>query len=81
MDKNKQSSIEALQEAITLLGGQRKLAVALGFDPVKGGARVNAWTKDGVPGKWAIPIEEKTGGKISRTRLAPQLYPPEKAEA
>lgn len=59
-----------LDEAIKAYGSASGLARALGLDP----SSCANWTS-GVPPKWVLRVEELTG--ISRTRLRPDLYPPD----
>lgn len=69
--------MDALKEAIEIAGGQSALASRLGVSP----QRVWNWinTLGHVPSKHVISVEDATG--VHRTRLRPDLYPPEKDRA
>src|ERR1051325_6067359 len=63
-----------LETAVSLVGGQAKLARILGV------TQPNVWhwlhKSERVPGEYVLKIEEATGGKVSRHDLRPDLYPP-----
>lgn len=63
---------EALERAIDLLLTAAALARAIDVEP----ATVSMWRQRGrvsVPA--AIPIEEATGGRVTRYQLRPDVYP------
>lgn len=73
--------LEALQRAVSLLGGQTELAIAV---ERAGGKKCNqrhVWNwlnrQKRVPGNRAVPIEQATGGRVRRHELRPDLYPPQ----
>lgn len=61
----------SLERALKAVGGGRKtdIAALLGISP----AAVTRW-KDVVPVNRAIEIEEKTGGKVTRYDLRPDIF-------
>ena len=70
-------SLEALERAVDLAGGQTALATALG---VAQGRIWNWLNRDQrVPAEMVIPIEEATG--VSRHDLRPDIYPREDTPA
>lgn len=65
-------SYPALEKAIELVGGQTRLAKAVG----KKQGHVSAWLRRGyVPAELAIPIERLTEGQVTRHELLPAVYP------
>jgi DNA-binding transcriptional regulator YdaS (Cro superfamily) len=66
-----------LEKAIDAVGSQAELAKALGVKP----QHVWNWLHrdDKVPAEQVLPIENATGGKVSRHELRPDLYPKEQA--
>lgn len=66
---------EALLNAIELAGGSGKLANALGISA----AAVSQWER--CPAERVIAVERATGGKVTRTQLRPDLYPPDEDAA
>lgn len=66
-----------LEKAVKAVGSQSALAKALGVTP----QHVWNWLNRDkeVPAEQAIPIEEATGGKVTRHELRPDLYPRERA--
>ena len=71
------------KEAIKSAGGQiamaRKLAdiEPLGLSEDKALWRVQKWAYNGIPPKFVITVEKLSG--ICRTRLRPDIYPPDDA--
>ena len=68
------TGIAALKLAISdHFGTQGAVARAVGVTP----QAVSEMVRKGreVPAKWCLPIEEATGGKITRHDLRPDLYP------
>lgn len=67
----------ALERAVKTMGSQSALAKAIGVTP----QHVWNWLNRDkeVPAEQAIPIEEATGGKVTRHDLRPDLYPHERA--
>ena len=64
----------ALQKAIELAGGQVALAERLGVRQ----STLSYWllhSKRGVPGEYALKIEQLTGRLVRRYDLRPDLYP------
>lgn len=68
-------SLEALERAVDLAGGQTALATVLGVAQ----GRVWNWLNrdQRVPAEMVIPIEAATDGKVSRHDLRPDIYPRE----
>ena len=68
---------EALQRAVAIVGSQSALARKLGLKQ----AHVWNWLNKAkrVPGEAVLAIEAATEGKVKRTELRPDLYPPEAA--
>ena len=66
-------SMEGLEKAIALLGGQSALGRALGIKQQLVWNWLNRTRK--VPAEYAIPIEKATDGRISRHQIRPDLYP------
>jgi DNA-binding transcriptional regulator YdaS (Cro superfamily) len=60
---------EALEHAIELVGGMRKLAE--GLSPALSTSNVRHWLTRGVPVKWCSGIERLTGGAVRREELCP----------
>src|ERR1044071_1625061 len=62
-----------LETAVSLVGGQAKLARILGV------TQPNVWhwlhKSERVPGEYGLKSEGATGGKVSRHDLRPDLYP------
>ena len=70
--------IEALKAAIPeYFATQGALAKVVGRTPQAVSEIVRQGKK--VPAEWCLPIEEATGGKITRHDLRPDLYPHEGA--
>ena len=66
--------ISPLAKAIKIVGSQLKLAKILG----KRQSLVWYWLKCGhVSAAAAIPIEQATGGQVTRHELRPDIYPEE----
>jgi DNA-binding transcriptional regulator YdaS (Cro superfamily) len=71
------SETAALERAVAIVGSQSALARKLGLKQ----AHIWNWlnkTKR-VPGEAVLGIEAATDGKVTRTELRPDLYPPEAA--
>lgn len=68
-------SIEALEKAVAIAGGQTALAKLIGRDQ----GTIWAWlnTTKRVPAEEVLPIEKATNGQITRYQLRPDLYPKE----
>lgn len=65
-------AIDALREAITIARGQSALARLIGIRA----QAVQQWVRQGrVPAERVLAVEAATGGRVSRTRLRPDLYP------
>lgn len=63
----------SIKRACEIVGGQSKLASKLGISP----AAVHRWLKRGEPpATRVLQIEQATGGKVHRTELRPDIYPP-----
>lgn len=62
-----------LRRAIDLVGGQPELARATNSK------QQNVWfwlNKSGrVPAEFVLPIEQATGGEVTRSQLRPDIYP------
>lgn len=71
---DKQPILQAIQAA----GTQASLATAIGIHPTF----VSQWAKNRrpVPAKWCIPIEEATGGVVTRYDLRPDIFGPAPAK-
>jgi len=66
--------IEALQEAVQIVGGQSELARRIGGKVRQ--QHVHYWLKRGyIPPDHVIAIEAATEGRVSRHRLRPDIYP------
>ena len=70
-------SIEALRAAKDILGSERAVASVVGVKQPSVNYILNAGKK--VPAEWCIPLEQATGGKITRHQLRPDLYPAQDA--
>ena len=74
---------EILTEVFGEHGAQKRLAAKLSRKDDEGNVitltpqAINGWKR--VPPDWVIPMEKATG--ISRRRLRPDLYPPERKKA
>ncbi len=67
----------SLERAIKIIGSQVKLAKILG----KRQSSIWNWLKSGrVAAEYAIPIEQATGGQVTRHELRPDIYPEEEGE-
>lgn len=64
--------MSAIQKACELVGGQSKLAFALGITPQ---AIHQLVVKGHVPAERVLEIEKATGGRVTRHQLRPDLYP------
>lgn len=80
------SMLDGLQEAISKAGGQSALAKLLRDQQGEGATKpqqghVWSWLNESgrVPAEWVIPIERATG--VPRSKIRPDLYPPEGDEA
>jgi DNA-binding transcriptional regulator YdaS (Cro superfamily) len=65
---------ETLERAIKIVGGQAKLAAAIGTDQPS----ISFWlnrAKKGVPPEYCIPIEVATGAEVWRWQLRPDVFP------
>ncbi len=56
--------------------GRRKIAERCGVTP----EAVTNWQRRGVPAKAVIPIEEVTGGRVTRHDLRPDIFGPAPSE-
>ena len=65
--------IEIIRTAADHVGGPQKLADILGIK------RQALYMWDQVPSKRVIPIENATGGKVTRQEMRPDLYPEDRA--
>ena len=63
----------ALKRALKEAGGLSALAAQLGITP----QAVSQWRR--VPAARVIAVEQATAGVVPRSRLRPDLYPPEHA--
>jgi DNA-binding transcriptional regulator YdaS (Cro superfamily) len=67
---------EALNSAITLMGGLKETAAKLGVNSYQ---VVQQWRRNGVPIKHCSAIESATGGEVTRKDLRPhdwqQIWP------
>lgn len=72
-------SLNPLERAIAEVGSQAELARRIG----KKQAHIWNWLNrdKAVPAEAVLPIEEATGGKVTRHELRPDLYPQEPAAA
>lgn len=70
---NQPTGHAALKIARDILGSETAIAAAIG----KRQQSVNGVFRRGkpAPAEWCIPLEEATGGKITRHQLRPDLYP------
>ena len=63
-----------MHKAIEIVGSQNKLAKILG----KRQSVIWTWLKRGyISAEYAIPIEQATGGLVTRHELRPDIYPEE----
>jgi DNA-binding transcriptional regulator YdaS (Cro superfamily) len=69
---NVTGSTRALSKAIELVGGQVALSKKLGVTQ----QTISYWltTSKKVPAEFAKPIEEATGGTVTRKQLRPEIY-------
>ena len=74
-------SIQALERAVSIAGGQSALAKKINSlvpDKIQV-KQQNIWAwlnKSGtVPAEYAIPIELATGGQVKRHEIRPDIYP------
>lgn len=74
-------STDALQRAIIILGGQTALARRLEKITGRKVHQRNVWSwlnrTRRVPPEFAIPIEQATGGEVTRHEIRADLYPME----
>jgi len=71
--KVKKQSVEALNQAIQIVGGITKLAYLIGTSR----QLINRFRKEaiwGVSAQFCIPIEKATGGLVDRYHLRPDLF-------
>lgn len=69
-----EQGIPALKHAIqNYIGSQVAAARAIGVTPQAVSEMVRIGKR--VPAEWCLPIEEATGGKVTRHDLRPDLYP------
>jgi DNA-binding transcriptional regulator YdaS (Cro superfamily) len=73
------TGIEALREAIQILGSQSATARVVGVKQPS----VNWMARHGrkVPAEWCIPLEQATQGHVTRHQLRPDLYPTNDTQA
>jgi DNA-binding transcriptional regulator YdaS (Cro superfamily) len=77
MDSAKASRAELVGRAVSLLGSEAKLAAAAGVAQ----ATINEAKHTGTVGpKLAMGLDRATGGRISRSALRPDLWPPAEGE-
>lgn len=62
--------MSAIQQAIEIMGGQSKLADAVGISPMA----VNKWIKNRVPAERCAAVEKATEGKVTRQQLRPDIF-------
>jgi DNA-binding transcriptional regulator YdaS (Cro superfamily) len=64
-------------KAIQVSGGQAALARRLTEITGRPFKQQNVWNwiKRGVPAEMAIPLEQATGGRVTRNEMRPDLYP------
>lgn len=76
-EAQKQQVRKAIREIAKIAGNQSRLAAKLGINR----ASVHGWLRKGrVPPLRVIPLEQISGGRVSRHRLCPELYPEETNE-
>ena len=63
----------AIDRAAALLGGQARLAEALGVHRMT----ISQWKRRQVPASRVLSVEAATGYRVSRHELRPDLYPRE----
>lgn len=77
------SAKTAFTRTIDLLGGQTTTAQRLTEVLGKRVSQQWVWTvlnrNQAVPAEWCLPLEQATGGKITRHDLRPDIYPREDA--
>lgn len=68
------SELQALQEAVKIVGGQTALAEKIG----KKQGHIWHWLNESkkAPAEAVLAIEAATDGKVSRHQLRPDIYPP-----
>lgn len=72
------TGIEALREAVRIVGGQSALARCIGGKVRQ--QHVHYWlTREYIPADHVLAIEAATAGRVSRHELRPDLYPVEAA--
>lgn len=62
----------AIKRAVEIVGSQSLLAKAIGAHKVL----VNQWVlgQRPIPARWCIPIEQATGGAVTRYQLRPDVF-------
>lgn len=70
------SETSPLDRAIKIVGSQTALAHAVGVVPMA----VTLWKKRGVPAIRCIPIEQATGGQVTRYELRSDVFGPPPSE-
>lgn len=63
---------DLLQQAVAIVGSQVRLAAHLGVTVQAVNQVVNGIRP--LPARWAIPIEEATGGAITRYQMLPRVF-------
>lgn len=71
-DEDAEEAIQALEEAIHIIGGQAALARKLGLK--QGHIWWWLYRSKKVPAEYAIPIEELTLRQVTRYRLCPKVF-------
>lgn len=60
--------------ATEIVGGQSELARRIGM--TQAGVHYLCHEADAIKAEWAVKIEEATDGKVSRSELRPDIFPP-----
>ena len=70
--------MDALAQAVRLLGNQSSTAKAIGVSP----QAVSEVMRRGrrVPAEWCLKLEKATGGAVTAHALRPDLYPKEQSD-
>lgn len=66
---------EALKRAIKKVGSQAALAEKIGTTQSQIWYWLTRAKKPSPPGEFVLPIEQATGGEVTRHELRPDLYP------
>lgn len=66
----------ALQEAVSIIGGQQALAARIGVRQAHVWNWLNRDKSPVPPAEYCLPIENATGGRVTRYELRPDVFGP-----